>query len=152
MHPPLPDAPCKERHLHPYSASVPGYRESSIAQFSIQITPSADFLYSRISNSCLTQLVAPISALVSELGRTAALIYFLLCLIRHIDQSKPIEHTIYMSHPGCHPELLTDQPPRRSLLHWPAALRFTPDFCCFLCGRSIIPLCIAHSDPFVFQE
>ena len=120
MLPPLPDAPCKERHLHPYSASVPGYRESSIAQFPIQITPSADFLYSKISNSCLTQLVVPISALVSDLGRTAALIHFLLCLIRHIDQSKPIEHTIYMSHPGCHPELLTGQPPRRSFLHWTA--------------------------------
>ena len=44
------------------------------------------------------QSVAHISNRISALGSTPALIHFTLCLARHIDQPKPIEHSIYVGH------------------------------------------------------
>ena len=38
--------------------------------------------------------VAPISNRISALGSTLALIHFTLCIVRHIDQSKPVEHSV----------------------------------------------------------
>ena len=42
--------------------------------------------------------VAHISTRISALGSTPALIHFLLCFVRHIDQPKPIEHPVYVGH------------------------------------------------------
>ena len=42
--------------------------------------------------------VAHISTRISALGSTPALIHFLLCLVRHIDQPKPIEHSVDIGH------------------------------------------------------
>lgn len=44
------------------------------------------------------QSFAPISTLASALGNTPAPIQFTLCIVRHIDQSEPIEHSIYVGH------------------------------------------------------
>lgn len=42
--------------------------------------------------------VAPISNRISALGSTPALIHFTLCIVRHIDQSKPVEHSVDIGH------------------------------------------------------
>lgn len=42
--------------------------------------------------------VAHISTRISAIGSTPALFHFLLCLVRHIDQPKPIEHPVDVGH------------------------------------------------------
>lgn len=42
--------------------------------------------------------VAPISNRISALGSTPALIHFTLCIVRHIDQSKLVEHPVDIGH------------------------------------------------------
>lgn len=42
--------------------------------------------------------VAHISTRISALGNIPALIHFTLCLVRHIEESKPVEHPINISH------------------------------------------------------
>ena len=42
--------------------------------------------------------VAPISNRISALGNTPAPIHFTLCIVRHIDQSEPIEHSVDVGH------------------------------------------------------
>ena len=42
--------------------------------------------------------VAHISTRISALGNIPALIHFTLCLVRHIEESKPIEHAVDVSH------------------------------------------------------
>lgn len=42
--------------------------------------------------------VAPISNRISALGNTPAPIHFTLCIVRHIDQSKPVEHSVDIGH------------------------------------------------------
>lgn len=42
--------------------------------------------------------VAPISNRISALGNTPAPIHFTLCIVRHIDYSEPIEHSVDVGH------------------------------------------------------
>ena len=42
--------------------------------------------------------VAPISNRISALGNTPAPIHFTLCIVRHIDYTEPIEHSVDVGH------------------------------------------------------
>ena len=44
------------------------------------------------------QSVAHISNRISALGSTPSLIHFTLCIVRHIDQSEPIKHSVDVGH------------------------------------------------------
>ena len=56
------------------------------------------FLFDMKLLSSYVPLVAHISAGISPLGNTPALIHLLLCIVRHIDQSEPVEHPVNISH------------------------------------------------------
>ena len=58
----------------------------------------AHFLFDMKLLSPYAPSVAHISTRISALGNIPALIHFTLCLVRHIEESKPIEHAVDVSH------------------------------------------------------